>query len=164
MFVPVDPIPCDCTVVFEEDSPAGPRFSVLTPVAASDDERRLVAVLTSLYPYEEDGYPMHEFQFAISVTDFETDEVFETCERDMARGYLPTDVAPRVMDCVLAAIPALVEHVQPVAIYRVTKATRPPDKALVKHKLVTSRFQECGFEITQSGTERAAREFWVMER
>lgn len=164
MFVPVDPIPCEGDVAFEEDSPSGPRYSVLTPIAASDDERRLVAVLTSLYPYEQDGYPMHEFQFAISVTDLETDEVFETCERDMARGYLPGEVVHRVMDCVCAAIPALVEHVQPVAIYRVTKATRPPKKALEKHKLVTHRFQECGFQITQTGMERAGREFWVMER
>lgn len=164
MFVPVDPIPSECVVIFEDDSPAGARFSVITPIAASDDKRRMVAVLTSLYPFEEQGCPMHEFQFAISVTDLEADEVFETCERDMAKGYIPDEVRSRVMECVCAAIPALVEHVQPTAIYRVTKATRPPQKALDKHELVTRRFQKCGFEITQRGTERAAREFWVMER
>ena len=107
---------------------------------------------------------MHEFQFAISVTDFETDEVFETCERDMAKGYIPEEVRKRVMECVCKAIPSLVESVKPEAIYRGTKATRPPEKALKKHDLVTEGFQECGFEITQQGTDRASRQFWLMER
>ena len=159
MFVPVQVIPTDYSVEFDDE-----RFSVLTPIAASEDGRRKVAVLTSLYPFEQEGHSFHEFQFAISVTDLETDEVFETCERDMAKGYIPDAVRDCVMDSVCAAISALVEEVQPVAIYRVTKATRPPEKALKKHDLVTQRFQDCGFRVTQRGTDRAAREFWVLER
>lgn len=163
MFVPVE-IVHETEVVFEEDSPAGPRYSVLTPIAVSEDERRRVAVLSSLYPFEKDGFQLHEFQFAIQVTDLETDEVFETCERDMAKGYIPDEVRASVMECVCAAIPALVEAVQPEAIYRVTKATRPPSKALKKHEMVTEGFQQSGFRVTQQGVERASRQFWVMER
>ena len=164
VFVPVEIDLSGCEVVQEPDSPAGDRFSVLTPIAASEDGRRTVSVLTSLYPFEQDGFKMHEFQFAIAVADLESDDVFETCERDMAKGYIPDDVRASVMDCVCAAIPALVECVQPEAIYRVTKATRPPPEAMAKHNLVTERFQECGFDVTQRGTECAMREYWVMER
>ena len=159
MFVSLEKIPTDLCVEFD-----GERHYIATPIAESEDSRRKVEVLTSLYPFQRDGYPFHEFQFAIAVTDLETDEVFETCERDMAKGYIPDDARNDVMGCVCAAIPALVEEVQPVAIYRVTKATRPPEKALKKHDLVTQRFQECGFRVTQRGTDRVAREFWVLER
>lgn len=163
MFIPVE-YPCECKVVHEPDSPEGERYSVYTPIAVSEDERRSVAVLTSLYPFEENGFLIHDFHFAIAVTDFDNEEVFETYDRDMAKGYIPEGARPRVMECVCRAIPTLVEYVNPQAIYRVTKATRPPEKALKKHDLVTEGFQDCGFEITQRGTDATSREYWVMER
>jgi hypothetical protein len=162
VFLPVI-APDEFEVVFK-DSELGWRYSVLVPLAISDDERRLVGVLTSLYPFEEQGVQMHEFQFAISVADLETEEAFETYQRDIAKGFIPDEVRPLVIEIVCSTIPTLVEHVQPMSIYRVTNATRPPEKALRKHEMVTKRFQDCGFEITQRGADRAGREFWVMER
>ena len=92
----------------------------------------------------------------------EGDEVFVTQDRFMARGYLPQEVIPLVIPCVCGAIRALVEAVQPAVIYRVTKATQPPDKALAKHQIVTETLVELGFQVQASGTDEFGRQFWVM--
>jgi hypothetical protein len=80
----------------------------------------------------------------------------------MARGYLPAEVVALVMPCVCGAIGALVQAVQPAVIYRVTKATQPPDKALRKHQMVTETLVELGFQVQDSGTDEFGRQFWVM--
>jgi len=85
-----------------------------------------------------------------------------TQDRFMARGYLPEEVVPFVLPCVSGAIGALVDAVQPTVIYRVTKATQPPDKALAKHQMVTDRLVELGFQVQDSGTDEFGRQFWVM--
>lgn len=107
---------------------------------------------------------MHELQFAIAVEDIETGEIFETCERDMAAGYLPVEVREYVMPCICESTKALVEAIQPQAIYRVTKAIRPPEKALHKHQLITDSLIDLGYAVTQEGTDAMARRFWLLER
>ena len=160
-FAAIDDVPTDFDVEWREDEN---RFSVVTPIAISDDERRRVAIITSLYPFEEKGVLMHELQFSIVSHDLESDEVFETCERDMAKGYIPEDVRPLVIPSVLGAVRALVDDVQPAAIYRVTKGTHLPPKALHKHEMITDTLHDCGYRTHQSGTDRAGREFWVLVR
>lgn len=113
-------------------------------------------------PFTHEGNAAHELKFEMVIAGDEADEVFVTQDRFMARGYLPDDVVPLVMPCVCGAIGALVETVQPAVIYRVTKATQPPDKALRKHQMVTDRLVELGFQVQDSGTDDFGRQFWVM--
>ena len=160
MFVPaLDQVPVD----YEVEGP-DPNYWVLTLLAVSDDETRSVAVRTNLIPFTFEGVEAHELKFEIVIAGDEADEVFVTQDRFMARGYLPAEVVPLVMPCVCEAIGALVEEVQPAVIYRVTKATQPPDKALVKHQMVTARLEELGFQVEDSGTDEFGRQFWVMSQ
>jgi hypothetical protein len=139
-----------------------PEYWVLTLLAVSEDELKSVAVRTLLIAFTHDGNAAHELKFEIVIAADEADEVFVTQDRFMARGYLPDQIIPLVMPCVCGAIGALVETVQPAVIYRVTKATQPPDKALVKHQMVTERLVELDFEVQDSGTDEFGRQFWVM--
>ena len=158
MFVPaLDQVPDE----YEVEGP-DPNYWVLTLLAVSEDELRDVAVRTLLTPFTHNDAAAHELQFEIVIAGDEADEVFVTQDRFMARGYLPTEVIPLVMPCVCGAIGALVAAVQPAVIYRVTKATQPPDKALMKHQMVTERLVELGFEVQDSGTDDFGRQFWVM--
>ena len=157
MFVPaLQQVPDDYDVEV-----SGPNFWVLTLLAVSEDETKEVAVRTLLMPFTYDGVTAHELKFEIVIAGDEADEVFVTQDRFMARGYLPLEVIPVVMPCVCGAIGALIEAVQPTVIY-VTKATRPPDKALMKHQMVTERLVELDFEVQVSGTDEFGRQFWVM--
>ena len=146
---------------YEVEGP-DPNYWVLTLLAVSEDEVRDVAVRTLLMPFTHDGYVAYELKFEIVIAGDEADEVFVTQDRYMARGYLPAEVIPMVMPCVCGAIGALVETVQPAVIYRVTKATQPPDKALRKHQMVTERLVELGFRVHDSGTDEFGRQFWAM--
>lgn len=148
--------------VVELDDELGSRFAVLTPLAASEDRNRLVAVETCLIPFVKDDILFHEFQFAIAVTDEESGEAFRTYVRDMAVGYLPATVRPLVMPCVLGAAETLIKTVQPELIHRVTKAIRPPSKALHKHQMITDTMHNLGYKVLQSGTDEAGRPFWTL--
>ena len=157
MFVPaLDHVPDHFEIEGDET-----HYWVLTLLAVSDDEVQSVAVRTSLIPFTHEDNAAHELTFEILIAGDEA-EVFVTQNRFMARGYLPDDVVPLVMPCVCGAIGALVKAVQPAVIYRVTKATQPPDKALRKHQMVTERLVELGFRVHDSGTDEFGRQFWVM--
>ena len=158
MFVPaLDHVPDH----YDVEGP-DPNYWVLTLLAVSEDELKNVAVRTLLMPFTHDDVAAHELKFEIVIAGDEADEVFVTQDRFMARGYLPAEVVPLVIPCVCGAIGALVEAVQPTVIYRVTKATQPPDKALGKHQIVTERLVELGFQVHDSGTDGFGRLFWVM--
>ena len=160
MFVPaLDRVPDAYEVEGDET-----HHWVLTLLAVSDDEVRSVAVRTSLIPFTHEDVAAHELKFEIVIAGDEADELFVTQNRDMARGYLPDDVVPLVMPCVCGSVGALIETVQPAVIYRVTKATQPPDKALRKHQMVTERLVELGFQVQDSGTDAFGRQFWTMTR
>ena len=81
-FPAIDHVPTEFKVDWSEEES---RYAVLTPVAVSEDERRRVAIITALYPFEMDGTNFRELKFAIAAHDVETDEVFESCDRDMAK-------------------------------------------------------------------------------
>jgi hypothetical protein len=158
VFIPaLDHVPDDYEVEGDD-----PDFWVLTLLAVSEDEVRDVAVRTSLSAFTHEDTAAHELTFEIVIASDEADEVFVTQDRFMARGYLPDEVIPLVMPCVCGAIEALVAAVQPAVIYRVTKATQLPDKALGKHQMVTERLVELCFQVQDSGTDEFGRQFWVM--
>ena len=158
MFVPaLDQVPDE----YEVEGP-DPNYWVLTLLAVSEDDVRSVAVRTLLMPFTHEGHAAHELKFEIVIAGDEADEVFVTQDRDMARGYLPTELIPLVMPCVCGAIGALVDAVHPAVIYRVTKATQPPGKALNKHQMITERLVELDFQVQDSGTDEFGRQFWVM--
>jgi hypothetical protein len=141
-----------------------PDYAVVIPLAASDDGYRLVALEVRLLPYEWEGSFEHEFKFSIAVLDEDDEQPFRVFDRDMAKGYLPHEVRHLILPCVGVAIEALVRAVQPEVICRVTHASRPPDKALRKHHMVTDTLVGLGFRVQETGTDRFGRQFWRMSR
>lgn len=159
LFVPlIDAIPEEYEVCGPD-----PDYSVLTPLAA-EDELRLVAVETRLLPYDVGDVLEHELKFCIAVLDEETEEVFRIFDRHMAVGYLPDSVRPLVMGCVCRAVEELVRHVQPHVISRVTFTTRPDDKALEKHQMITDTLVTLGLSVQETGTDEFNRTFWRMTK
>lgn len=157
MFIPaIEAVPDEYEVC-----EAGSEYSVLTPLAVSEDGYQLVAVETRLLPEAAGEY---ELKFCIAVLDESSDEPFRIFDPRMALGYLPDEVRPLVMQCVCRAIKELIRCVQPRVIHRVTFATRPSEKALEKHHLITDTVQASGLAHVETGTDDFHRKFWRMSK
>jgi hypothetical protein len=138
---------------------------VTTPIAYCENTDRIVSVDCRLSPGCNNFGKFWEFSFAITVTSLDGDEPpFETMNRGIALNYIPHQTRLCVMEIVCAALRALLAHVNPARIYRVTKMCRPPAKALLKHHLLTDVLVACGYAVARSGTDRWGRLFWLCER
>jgi hypothetical protein len=158
MFVPlIDDVPGEFQVVDVEG-----EYQVLTAIAESEDGIRIVSILTSLIPFEHNGAQAHELKFGISVSGDEADEAFVLYQRDMAIGFIPKEIRHLVMPCVCRAIEALVGVVRPSAVYRVTKAISPPEKALSKHHMITDTLLRLGYIVQETGRDRFNRVYWIL--
>lgn len=140
---------------------SGSNFTITVPLVASEDGRRWAGVEVRLLSCSWQGVSAHEFQFVIAVFDKESDEPRDIFDRDLAAGYVD-QVRSLVMPCVLKAAETLVKSVQPDVIYRATYATRPPDKSLSKHEMITDIIASIGYGVAQRGTDRYGRRFWLM--
>jgi hypothetical protein len=151
----------DCVPDEYEVCGPSPEYSVLTPLAVSEDGYQLVAVETRLLPDNSDEY---ELKFCIAVLDESSEDPFRIFDPRMAQGYIPDEVRSLVMPCVCGAIRELIRCVQPRVIHRVTFVTRPDEKALEKHHLITDTVQSSGLTHVETGTDRFERKFWRMSR
>ncbi|SFL30798.1 hypothetical protein [Methylobacterium pseudosasicola] len=143
---------------------------VLVPVAYCDVTDRLVQVESRL-TYTQATLPrlniasFHEFSFTILVVSLSDDApTYETQDRTYARLYLPDGCRPLIMPIVSACLKALVAHVRPTVIYRVTKSRNPPEKALRKDVLLTRTLEDEGYAVIETGTDLWGRRFWVLSR
>jgi hypothetical protein len=152
----IDAVPDDLVIRTE-----GERHSITIPVAASDDGLKWVAIEVRLWGGHWCGHAVHEFKFAIIYLDDEDGQPVEIFDRYMAAGYLES-VRPLVMPCVCAGARELVRKVQPNVIYRGTYTTRPSEKALGKHHMITDTIAKEGYEVIQEGTDSQARHYWIM--
>jgi len=108
---------------------------------------------------------MYELSFSVVVlSESDSEAPFKTQDRAIARNYLPDDLCKLIMPIVCASIRSLVENVNPSWIYRVTKGRDLPAKAMEKHILVTGALQSCGYVISDEGTDRHQRTFWLLEK
>jgi hypothetical protein len=151
----------DVVEVFDDD---GDKV-VSMPIAESHDGNRVVSVDCRFGLGCDDVGDFWEFSFEITVISWNDDYLpVSTMDRDIAANYIPANVRPRVMEIVCRSLRALIEHVQPERIYRVTKVRLPPAKAMPKHHLLTDLLVSCGYTVTRSGTDRWGRSFWLCER
>ena len=135
-----------------------------TVMAASDDGLWYVLAVVLLVLFMDDfGVARHELQFGVGVLDAECGNLTVHMHPEGGQPSVDDDLRPWVMKCVCAAIPPLVENVQPVAIYHVTKVPQPPQKALKKHELVTKTLLEIGFALKDTGTAPCGGVFWSFE-
>jgi hypothetical protein len=106
-----------------------------------------------------------EFSFGFTKADIEgAGEAYFTQDRDEVRAYLAGLPVDHILPTVREALCALVEHVQPAYIYRVTKGRSLPQKAMVKHQMVTDTLYGLGYSQVDAGTDRFDRTFWFMSR
>jgi hypothetical protein len=154
----IDAVPASFEIVSE-----GERHTVTIPLGASEDGLRWVAIEVRLWGGHWRGHPIHEFKFAIIYFDEDVGEPAEIFDRYMAASHLES-VRHLVMPCVCEAAEALIGKVQPEVIYRATYATRPPEKALGKHKMITDTIAKLGYQVAQEGMDPQVRHYWLMIR
>jgi hypothetical protein len=94
----------------------------------------------------------------------ESEDSFETQDRNIVKHYLPESVRGSVMRIVCRSCALLLDHQQPAIVYRVTKGRGLNDKALSKHHLLTETCKACGYTMARQGTDQANRLFWIMNR
>lgn len=94
----------------------------------------------------------------------ESELPFKTMDRSVAYPYVPEIVRPHIMPAICICISMLIQDVNPVSIYRVTKTAGLPEKALRKHHMITKKFVELGYTNTQDGTDGMGRPYWLMSR
>ncbi|TXN61204.1 hypothetical protein FV228_21470 [Methylobacterium sp. WL18] len=143
---------------------------VLVPVAYCAVTDRLVQVESRLTDtqavlWRRKLTRFHEFSFTILVVSLADDTpTYETQDRTYARPYLPDACRPFVMPIVAASLRALVAHVRPWLIYRVTKSRNPPEKALRKDLFLTRTLEDEGYAVVETGSDPWDRRFWILSR
>lgn len=159
MFKPlINAVPSD----FEIDG-ANPRPTITIPLAISEDGRQWIAVEARLWPGSWLGVDCYEFKFAIIHFDSVQGEPAVIFDRYLAEGYL-SSVKHLVMPCVCSAAQTLVSVVQPEVIYRATYWTRPPEKSLSKHQMITDTLKAAGYDEAPAGTDSYGRRYWLMTK
>lgn len=158
MFRPI----VDCVQSAFEINSQGARHTVTVPLALGDDEAQWVGVETRLWGGHWHGVTVHEFKFAIIHFDEATGVSADIFDRYLAAGFL-TSVRQLVLPTVCAAAEALISHVRPQVIYRATYVTRPPEKSLLKHRIITDTIVRAGYEVIREGIDGHLRRFWIMQ-
>jgi hypothetical protein len=137
------------------------HFVATVAVSETGDGSVLVTLDCWLYRIPDTDSFEFVFEFAVTSPDG-TIEEYSTQNREIVLNLVMPETRPHILPTVCNALEALVEEVHPSAIYRVTKSRNLPEKALIKHNLITSTLQSMGYEIAESGTDRLRRRFWVM--
>jgi hypothetical protein len=154
----LDSVPDDLTV--ERD---GDGFVVACE--AIEHGSLSVALEVRLDPMPDQGLDTYEASFGFTIYDFDGGEAAHfTQDRYEIEAYFDGLSRKAVMPTVCAALSLLVSEVQPVYIYRVTKGINLPQKAMVKHLLVTDFLLGLGFQTVDEGTDGFNRLFWLMRQ
>lgn len=111
------------------------------------------------------GIDTFEFSFAFTVCDLDGGTLpYMTQDRYDVVRYFGELSREFVLPTVSAALVHLVDHVQPAYIFRVTKGKNLPQKAMVKHFLVTETLLGLGYHVVDTGTDPMGRLFWMLGR
>lgn len=134
-------------------------------VEISQDGTRIVSIYCELTPIELGGVLYSEFAFSVTVFALDDSyEPFETQDRHIAAAFIPDDLRPRVMPLVCACLKELVTISEPSGVYRVAKDPNLPEKAMVKHHMLTAALCAEGYVIEEQGTDVFGRRFCTMKR
>jgi hypothetical protein len=139
------------------------RANVTLPLTMSADGLEQIALEVRLWRGHWTGIEMHEFKFVIIRLNTVTGEIEEIFDRHSAAPYI-AEVRGLVLPCVCAAARALIAAVAPKVIYRATYLTRPPEKSLPKHQMITDTIVDLGYGVLQDGTDSNRRRFWLMTK
>lgn len=138
------------------------------PIAICRDSARLVSVICKLEQVFDTaiywGF-FHELAFEIEILSLDgTKESLTTQNRKIALQYIPDSIRSFVVEIVADGYESLIRIIEPRIIYRVTKTPASVAKAISKHDVLTRRIETLGYAISEAGTDRFARGFWLMER
>lgn len=137
--------------------------SVLIPVAFCSESSCTVLCRAHLIPCPDLEPGCWEFVFDIYVQWMDgSQEALKTMDRTMAAPYIPDDVRGLIMPLVCTALEMLVETCRPETVFRVTKGRNLPDKALIKHYMLSNTLEQLGFSAVENGTDRADRTYSLM--
>ncbi len=143
----------------------GVGFVCTIPALQCDIESRFVTLdvrLDAMPDYDPDVF---EFTFGFTVADLEDAFApYVTQDRHEVKRYFGDHTTEHVMPTVCEAARALIDVVQPRAIFRVTKGRRLPQKAMAKHELVDEVLSEFGYEVADSGTDGFGRSYKLWAR
>jgi hypothetical protein len=138
---------------------------VETLLAYDSGDARAVYLRSALAPMPEAAMRCFEFTFDIYVVSGSADrEPFGVQDGRQSRPFLPAAIRPLVLEYVLDGLEMLIDDVGPKAIYRVTKSSELPEKAMKKHDLITERLARLGYAVTETGADPAYRTYWLMGR
>jgi hypothetical protein len=146
------------------DGPGANESKAFVPIAGTEDAKTVISVACRLGEILIFGVTYYEFSFAIVVDRLgQSPGPFETQDPQIAAGYIPKSVRPRVMDVVCDALSALVDHVGPQRLYAVTRESHPPPKCLRKYYMLIRKLQARGYVTVDDGPDSAGRYFCVMK-
>lgn len=139
----------------------GGRHSTLVPIGVST-AGTVISVECICVPKTFEGFSFHEFTF--DVMRFSGTDVFAIQNRLVARKVLPEGGVHLVLSIVLASYSRLIHTVKPDYIYRCSAFTGLQEPPLRKHRFISEAVQICGYNLSESGRDKAGRSFWLHER
>lgn len=79
-----------------------------------------------------------------------------------AKRFVPSEAAPRVLECILEAIVALVMTGKPKQVVMETFESRLPPKAMKKYERVTAAMRRLGYKVEfQFRNEIDGKDYWL---
>jgi hypothetical protein len=143
----------------------GSGFVCTVPALQCDIDSRYVTLdvrLDSMPDHDQDTF---ELSFGFTVADLEEGfGPYVTQDRHEVRRYFGAHTTVHVMPTVCEAVRALIDVVQPYAIFRVTKGRRLPQKAMAKHLAISEVLTDLGYEVQDSGVDGLGRLYWLYAR
>lgn len=163
-FVPVDVrVPSKADIVRTE------RSNILDCHIASDPtDDRLLFVSCQLFFLNTNftidiPEPYFEFSYEIAIVDqIDPNRSFATQDRFEVRRLISDQLAQSLRASVIDACRVLFEEVRPTLVYRVTKARKPPARALEKHHEITDLLSTMGYTVILQGYDVFGRYHWLM--
>ncbi|MCP5388162.1 MAG: hypothetical protein H6915_00185 [Novosphingobium sp.] len=132
---------------------------------AVGDGSQIVSLIVRLDPMPDHGIDTYEASFGFLILDTDGGEPAHfTQDRFEVEAYFDGCSKDEVLPTVCAALTLLVSEIQPTYIYRVTKGIDLPQKAMIKHLLITDHLLGLGYQTVDEGTDDLNRLFWLMGR
>ena len=141
----------------------GLSASVIIPLTIRDDGAVRVALDVRLWAGHWHGRAVHEFKFAIVVSDWVIGTETDIFDRHAAADYLGL-VRSLVLPCVCAAAGPLIDALEPAVIYRCTYLSDPPANSLSKHQMITAALIQLDYDVLRDGLDGDGRRYWLMTR
>jgi hypothetical protein len=141
-------------------------YTVDFDIGVDDDHNEQVVMTVALVEDDNSGSDPFELIFGIRRKSLETEAVsLPEFDHTTARSCVPRENAAAVLDLILDAVSALVDHVNPSTVAMVTYEADLPVAGIAKYTRISNHMGLLGYtqtEYRRDGTDR--KDYWLFTK